>query len=308
MPQTPIPAEDRRPIDRNAAAIMVVLCMIWGTQQAVIKIAAPDMSPVLQLGIRSTVAALATLILARVRGETGWLRRDTAIPGLLVGLFFGLEFACAGEALRYTSASHVTVYLYSAPILIAAGLGLSHRDERLRPDQWLGVLIAFAGVVASFLGRGDPGTYPAMRFGDMLALAAAAAWASTALVLRGSKLANAPATVTLFYQLTGAAIEASVIALALGETTVHPGPRLAMALGWQIVVVAFCSYLTWFALLRRYSSARLGVLSFMTPVFGVAAGVVRLGDRIDTGFGVGAAMILGGVILATTGLRRRRRA
>jgi drug/metabolite transporter (DMT)-like permease len=43
------------------------------------------------------------------------------------------------------------------------------------------------------------------------------------------------------------------------------------------VIVAFLSYLTWYALLRHYSAARLGVLSFMTPMFGVAAGVAVLG-------------------------------
>jgi drug/metabolite transporter (DMT)-like permease len=97
------------------------------------------------------------------------------------------------------------------------------------------------------------------------------------------------------------------MAWATSETTVHPTIGLAIALAWQILVIAFFSYLTWFALLRRYSSARLGVLSFMTPVFGVAAGVIALGDRIDAGFGLGAAMILGGIVFATTALPRRRK-
>jgi drug/metabolite transporter (DMT)-like permease len=286
---------------------MVVLCLLWGTQQTVIKLADGAMSPVLQLGLRSGVAALGVLAIARARRETHWINRTTLVPGFLVGLFFGLEFALCGEALRYTSASHVTVYLYSAPILIAVGLGLAHRDERLRPEQWLGVLVAFSGVAITFLGRGDPGTYPAMAWGDALALGGACAWATTAIVLRGSTLANAPATVTLFYQLLGGGIEAVALALATSETAVHATVGLAIALAWQILVVAFFSYLTWFALLRRYSSARLGVLSFMTPVFGVAAGVIALGDRINASFGLGAAMILGGVVFATTGLPSRRR-
>jgi len=297
----------RQTIDRRAAMIMVVLCLIWGTQQAVIKLAAPAMSATLQMSLRSGLAAMGALGLAMIRRETHWINRATLVPGVLVGVFFGLEFALCGEALRYTSASHVTVYLYSAPILIAVSLGLMHRDERLRPEQWLGVLVAFSGVVITFLGRGDPGAYPAMHLGDALALGGAAAWAITAIVLRGSKLANAPATVTLFYQLVGAGLEAGAMAIAMGETVVRPTPGLGLALAWQVLVVAFASYLTWFGLLRRYSAARLGVLSFMTPVFGVAAGIIVLGDRIDTGFAVGAAMILGGIVFATTGLPRRRR-
>ncbi|KUR75855.1 DMT family transporter [Novosphingobium sp. Fuku2-ISO-50] len=297
----------RKPIDRRAAMIMVVLCLIWGTQQVVIKLAAPAMSATLQMSLRSGLAAMGALGVALARREAHWIDRATLVPGILVGVFFGLEFALCGEALRYTSASHVTVYLYSAPILIAIGLGFAHRDERLRPEQWLGVLVAFSGVAVTFLGRGDPGAYPAMRFGDALALGGAAAWAITAMVLRGSKLANAPATVTLFYQLVGAGVEAGAMAFAMGETAVHPTLGLGLALAWQVLVVAFASYLTWFALLRRYSAARLGVLSFMTPVFGVAGGIILLGDRIDAGFAIGAVMILGGIVFATTGLSRRRR-
>jgi drug/metabolite transporter (DMT)-like permease len=302
MPQHQL--TDRQPIDRRALATMVVLCTIWGTQQAVIKSAAPAMSPILQLGVRSALAALGTLGVAKWRGELSAMTRETWIPGLLVGLFFGLEFVFAGEALRFTSASHVTVYLYCAPIMIAVGLGLTHRDERLRPAQWLGVGIAFAGVALTFLGRGDQRHYPAMQWGDALALAGAASWAITAIVLRGSRLANAPATITLFYQLVGAGMLASIVAMALGETRFHVTGQLAAMLTWQVLVVAFGSYLTWFSMLRRYSAARLGVLSFMTPVFGVSAGIMLMGDRIDAGFGVGAAMILGGICIANSGLPR----
>ena len=294
----------RRAVDRNAVLVRVVLCLIWGTQQSVVKAAAGTISPTLLLGLRSALAAVATLAVAGWRGELGWLSRRTIGPGLVIGVLFGLEFVFAGEALRLTSASHVTVYLYSAPVLIAAALGLTHRDERLRPDQWLGVVVAFAGVAVTFLGRGDPGRYPAMAWGDALALVAAVAWAATAVVLRGSRLADAPATITLVYQLAGAGIEATAMALVLGETHVEPGLTLALALGWLVVGVAFGSYLAWFALLRRYSAARLGVLSFMTPVFGVIAGIVAMGDRMEGAFVIGTVMILGGIVIATTGLRR----
>ena len=293
----------RQPVDTRAALTMVVLCAVWGTQQAIVKLGAGDMSATLQMAFRSGMATLGVLALARARGELRWFSRETLVPGLAIGLFFGVEFASVGEALRYTSASHVTVYLYSAPILIAVGLGLMHRDERLHTVQWLGVLFSFGGVAVTFLGRGEPVQYPHMHWGDGLALGGAVSWSLTAIVLRGSKMANAPATVTLVYQLVGAVVLSGGLSLVTGETRVHFTPVLALSLVWQVLVVAFASYLVWFSLLRRYSSARLGVLSFMTPVFGVAGGVIALGDRIDFGFGIGAAMILGGIVFATTAKR-----
>jgi drug/metabolite transporter (DMT)-like permease len=63
------------------------------------------------------------------------------------------------------------------------------------------------------------------------------------------------------------------------------------------VIVAFASYLAWFWLLTRYLAARLSVFSFMTPLFGVLAGVAVLGEPLTSSF-VGAALLVGaGIVL-----------
>ncbi|MCY1217380.1 hypothetical protein D9M72_292870 [compost metagenome] len=57
--------------------------------------------------------------------------------------------------------------------------------------------------------------------------------------------------------------------------------------------------MAWFWLLRRYLASRLSVLSFMTPLFGVAFGVLILGETIDTSFAIGATLVLGGIVLVS---------
>lgn len=291
---------DRKPIDASAALIMLVLCAIWGFQQVAIKLAAGSMSPLLQMGLRSGLAALATLGVIAWRGEGHAFRRHTILPGLAIGVLFGTEFVLGGEALRFTSASHTTIYVYSAPIAAAIGLGLLRRDERLRAGQWLGVALSFVGVIVAFSGETDAARYPHMRLGDALALGGALGWACTTLVLRNSSLANAPASVTLFYQLAGAFVLCTGLAPIMHETAFRVTPILLASMGFQIVVVAFLSYLAWYALLRRYSAARLGVLSFMTPIFGVIAGVTVLNDKLSGAFIFGAVLILAGIVVVST--------
>ncbi|WP_370620741.1 hypothetical protein NMD07_14430 [Citrobacter cronae] len=48
----------RKRIDNAAILLMVVICGVWGSQQVAIKSAADDMSPFLQVGLRSAIAAL----------------------------------------------------------------------------------------------------------------------------------------------------------------------------------------------------------------------------------------------------------
>jgi drug/metabolite transporter (DMT)-like permease len=84
----------------------------------------------------------------------------------------------------------------------------------------------------------------------------------------------------------------------MGERGVVALTPLALAsLAYQGVIVAFASYLAWFWLLTRYLAARLSVFSFMTPLFGVLAGVVILNEPLTPTF-VGAALLVGaGIVL-----------
>ena len=288
----------RKPLDAFAAATMAVLCTVWGSQQVALKLAAPDMSPLLQIALRSAVAAAvvgAVVLAVRAGATAARLWR----PGLAIGALFGLEFVFVGEGLRFTSAAHMAIFLYTAPIFAALGLHLSRADERLSPVQWAGIGLAFGGVVLSFAGRGGPTGSEVAWIGDLLGLAAGAAWGATTVVVRGSRFSDAPAPVTLLWELVGAAVLTGAAALALGQTEVRVSGVLAASLAYQSVVVAVASFLAWLALLRVYLASRLGILSFMTPVLGVTFGVIVLGERIDAAFVAGGALILAGILVVS---------
>ncbi|MDC0708834.1 DMT family transporter [Stigmatella sp. ncwal1] len=68
---------------------------------------------------------------------------------------------------------------------------------------------------------------------------------------------------------------------------------------FQGIAVSFASYLAWFWLLRRYLASRLAVLSFMTPLFGVSAGMLVLSERADVFFAAGAVLVLTGILVAS---------
>ena len=289
----------RRPIDATATASMVVLCALWGTQQVAIKLAAPDMSPVLQVGLRSGLACVLVALVVWLRGEWPTLRGDAWRPGLLAGALFGLEFVLFAQGLRFTSASHMSIFLYTAPVFAALGLHLRLAEERLAPVQWIGIAVAFAGIVLSFSGRGGDAEGGDAWIGDLLGLAAGAVWGATTLVVRTSRLARAPAAVTLWYQLVGACVLALGSALVLGETHATMTGRLFVSLAYQTVILSAASYLAWFSLMRVYLASRLGILSLMTPVFGIGFGIVILGDHLTPGFLAGAALILSGILLVS---------
>lgn len=291
-----------RPIDATALAIMVGLCAIWGGQQVAVKLAVPVVPAVLQAGLRSVIATLLVggwMLWRRQRLVTG---EGTLPAGILAGVLFSLEFLCIFVGLTHTTASRMAVFLYSAPCFTAIGLHWTVPSERLRTGQWLGMALAFCGIVVAFSDGGSTNlatTWP----GDLLGILAGVFWGMTTVVVRASKLATAAPAKTLLYQLSVSAVLLCVLAVATGN--VHIGEVTTttwISLIYQSIGVAFASYLIWFWMLTRYSAARLASFSFLSPLFGVTFGVLILGESVGWRFAGAVALVFAGISL----VNRRR--
>jgi drug/metabolite transporter (DMT)-like permease len=221
-------------------------------------------------------------------------------PGIVVGILFAAEFLLLAEGLRWTSAAHMVVFLYTAPLFAALGLHLRLPDERLTRHQWGGMALAFAGIVVSFVGSSSAevsSSHGRQLLGDMLGVGAGAAYGLTTVAVRTSRLSEAPASQTLFYQLAGAFMLLLPLAFITGAARFLGTPLAWASVGFQAIIVSFASYLAWFWLLRRYRAAELGVLSFMTPLFGAAMGALLLREPLEASFVLGAALVVAGLIV-----------
>jgi drug/metabolite transporter (DMT)-like permease len=288
---------NRKPLDSTAIGLMLVLTMLWGLQQVAIKLALPGVSPVAQAAIRSMVATVLLLGWARWRAIPLVDRDGTLAAGVAAGVLFAVEFFFIYVGLNHTSASRMVVFIYLAPILTALGLAWLVPGEQLSGVQWAGVLLAFAGLVIAF-ADGFTAHARSTVLGDACGVIAAALWAATTVLIRATRLAPARAEKTLLYQLAVSALLLPVASLAIGEPGVmRVDATVIVSLVFQGVVVAFASYLAWFWLLTRYLAARLSVFSFLAPMFGVAFGVLLLGESLSARFvlaalGVGAGIAL----------------
>ncbi len=66
-------------------------------------------------------------------------------------MLFALEFLFVVEGLRFTTASHIAVFLYTVPAFTAIGLQLFYSREQLALPQWGDIALAFTGILAVFL-------------------------------------------------------------------------------------------------------------------------------------------------------------
>jgi len=284
-----------------AFGLMVLLCAIWGLQQVAMKFATAEISPILQAGLRSGLGAVLVFVWARWRGIALFAPDRSLRPGLLAGLLFGLEFVFIFVGVERTTVSRMVVFLYTAPCFTVLGLHFFVPGERMGWRQGAGVLLAFAGLILAFADKAAGGNL----LGDAFGVLAALFWAATTVLIRATALAKVTATKVLLYQLVVSAAVMFPLSWLVGERGIGvlSAPTL-WAMAYQIVVVAFISYLAWFWLLTRYLAGRLLVFSFLTPLFGVWFGMVLMNDQPSLHFFAAAAMVVGGIVLVNLPSRK----
>lgn len=291
-------SQRREHLDGVAAGILLACCMFWGFQQVLVKATLPELPPIYQAALRFIGATGLLVLWCRWRGVSLFQRDSTLWPGLLAGSLFAAEFACLYIGLQYTTASRLTVFLYTSPFWVALLLPLLVRAERLRVVQWLGLLLAFLALVfavrESFVTPGSEG----QLFGDLLALSAGLAWGLTTVTIRASSLVRCSAEKLLFYQVAVSAGVLPGLSLALGETwTLQFSAFGLSSLLLQTLVGAFASYLVWMWMLGRYPATKISAFAFLTPLFALLFGTLWLGESITPSLLAALALVALGIVL-----------
>jgi drug/metabolite transporter (DMT)-like permease len=294
---TSIPANHTRPLDSAGMALVVLLCLIWGFNQPAIKLAIlQGVPPLLQCAIRSGLGMLIVLGIMQARGLPVMVRDGTLAAGVAVGILFGLEFLLIYRGLIYTAASRATLFIYLAPFFVVLGSRWLFPGDRFGVMQWTGLVLAFVGMVVAF-GAPAPASSPHQLIGDLMMACAAAAWAATTLVIKASSLSRISPEKTLLYQLALCVPIVVAGALIFGERIAAMPSAVALgSLAYQTVVVG-TTFSLWFALIVKFSASRLSAFTFLTPLFGVAAGHFVLGEPLTPAFALAVALVAGGLIL-----------
>lgn len=288
---------NKQALDLTAMVILVILCASWALNQVSIKVAGEGVSPVLQSGIRSIGSTILLLIWMTLRREPILERDGTLWWGIAAGLLFALEVVLIYWGLEYTHASRAVIFLYMSPFVVALGAQLFIPGEQMRMIQVVGLGCAFAGIALAF--RESLGFQSnRMLIGDIMLAGAAVFWGATTVLIKASPLAKIMPSKTLLYQLAVSALILPVGSLALDEPGVTmTTPLILGCLAYQIIWVAFITYLAWFWLVRHYPASRLASFTFLSPLFGVLAGGVLLDEPITEMLLISLLLVSAGIYL-----------
>lgn len=299
---TAIPQTSQPALDGFAAAMMLMITFVWGLNQVAIKVSNTGYNPIFIVLLRSAISGVLVYLWCRWRGIALFQRDGTLLPGVVVGALFGIEFALMYVGLDYTSAARGALMINTMPFFVLIG-GHFLLGERITLRKLAGLVLAFAGVALVFSDNLSLPGPEAIR-GDLLCLAAGLLWATTMLIIKGTRLSRASAEKTLLYQLL-------VSALFVAPLVPFSGPLLrdvtwiaTASVAFQAVLVVAFTYVLWFWLVRRYPASGLSSFTFLTPVFGVIMSGLLLKEPLSPHIFMALALIAAGLLLVNRPARR----
>lgn len=280
--------------------------MTWGTTGATMKLVARDspMSPLLVGFFRVAIAAPCLLLAARGLGGSLARPRGRDRGRLLVaGLAMGGYQVCYFYGVAKTSvAVGALIAICSAPLMIT-GLAAALLGERVTAVTTLALALGVTGAALLTVGPHEFGAFPPGFLGGItLALGAGLCYAVYAVVVKAAVARMPPLSV--------AALTFSVAAIALAPILalepVVAGPRAWVLLAYLGIVPTALAYILYVTGLRSTPVGVSGVLALVEPLTATLLGVVIFGDRLGGPGAVGAALLLGAVLLLAERERRAR--
>lgn len=277
---------------------------IWGGMYVVSKVVLDVIPPFTLLNIRLLlgIGCLGSVILYTKGFHAS--RKQVGIL-LLVGILgFGISLGFQFAGTKLSSAANAALVTSASPVFILLfGSLLLH--ERVTTSRVFALVLASIGVLIVV----DPGAAlygGKAAIGNILLLAAAVTWGLYSVLIKKSSKGLDTVEVSTIAFLGGWLFSLPIMFLELKSDGIGvvTFPIIIGVLYLGIIATALAMYL-WNKSLDILEAGLVSLLFFAQPVVGVALGALLLGDGLDTGFWIGAAMIgLGLLIAARSGNTR----
>lgn len=235
--------------------------------------------------------------------RSGALARRSRYLAWLAGVFFTVDLIFWHHAIDFVGAGLATV-LGNLQVLIVGFVAWALLSERPHVRLFWAIPIVMAGVVfiSGVTGEGAYGENPAL--GVVFGAATSIAYAAFILILREGSRDLTRIAGPLFHATLSSVVATAVYGVTFGNIDWAPSWP---SHGWLAALALSAQVVGWLLISRslpRLPAALTSVILLLQPVGAVGLAFVALGERPSATQLAGAALILAGVVVATSGRRR----
>jgi drug/metabolite transporter (DMT)-like permease len=280
----------------KAHILLVLVTLVWGATFVQIKDALQDISPLLFNAVRITFASAALALF--YRHELRSISRSALHAGVLVGIPLWLGFSFQTTGLRLTTPSKSAFLTGFSVILVPVFLALGWRKK---VNAWIiaGVFIAFVGLYLMTVpaGNGSGLNLQSINRGDLLTVGCAVMFAFQIILMGRAMRKNRFEGVA-----TVEAITCAILMFATVPIVEHAHVVWSSRVIWAILVTGLLgtgAAFTIQAWAQQFTPPTHTALIFLLePVFAWITSYVLLHERLGMRAGLGALLILGGIVVS----------
>jgi drug/metabolite transporter (DMT)-like permease len=299
-PATPGHATSTRPGVWLTDLSLVLVALIWGVNFPIVKFGTTLVDPLAYNGIRVALAAvLLSAVIAVGRGPFPPPRTIAALLALGV-LGNGIYQLLFVEGIARTRASDAALFVAASPAFIAI-IGRLRGVERISARAAVGIALSMIGIALVVLGTATGTEGHASVLGDALVLAGSLSWALYTVLLK-PYTHEVPGMQLSAFTMVGGAIPLFAVAWPAISGAAW---RSVPAIGWAAVAYSgvfalVVAYYFWYRGVRVIGPTRTAMYSNLQPVIAVLVAWPMLGETPTVWQVVGAACIIGGLLLTRT--------
>lgn len=276
-------------------ALLVVT--VWGLSFIAIRWGVDEVAPLLMTALRYTFAALPAVFFVR-RPNVPW--RVLIAYGLAIGVGqFGLLFV----AVKLGMPPGLGSLVVQLQVFFTIGLAVLFLGERPKPVQWLGALVAFAGIGVIGIERLEGAALIPL----LMTVLAAFFWGA------GNTVTKRAGKIDMLGFVVWSSLVPPLPLLALSLLLEGPGaiPAAMQHITWlgggSLLFMAWCAtlfgYGTWSMLLAKYPAGVVAPFALLVPISGIGAAALLLGETITWLEIAGSLLVFGGLLLNVFGPR-----
>ncbi|MDN5005025.1 DMT family transporter [Bradyrhizobium sp. GCM10027634] len=292
---------------RTAVVLFLIVVLAWGVNWSVTKQLVQFLPPLWTAAIRSWIALAGLFaILGLSKNLVIPERRDIPVVLSVALLHMTLFSVLVATGVRFLPASKAIVLGYTTPLWVAIAAPLLGKD-RLTAPKLAGALLGLVGLAVILNPTSIDWTNVNVVVGAGMVILAAISWAANIIYIRAHRWIASPLQLLIWQVLVATIVLTGSALIADGLPHAKWSWRLALLFLYSGLIGTALAYWAMSMVNKSISALTTSLGTTGTPLVGIAAAAVLLGEPIDKSLVIAAGLIVTGIGLATLGDRLVRR-
>lgn len=279
----------------KAHLLLVLVTFIWGATFVVVKDSLNNASPLLYNAVRMTVAAM---VLAAIFYRQLNFSREVTQAGIVIGTLLWIGYECQTAGLKYTTPSKSAFLTGISVVLVPVLLALIWRRH---VNHW-----TLAGVAAAFIGlylltvpaTAGTGLFTNINRGDLLTLGCAVSFAFQIIYL-GRAAQRFPFAQIVVLEIASCAVWMWIsIPVAERGAFMRISPSMITSLAITALLGTVAAFIVQGWAQQFTPPTHTALIFALEPVFAGLTSFFVVHERLGFRGGLGAALILAGVLIS----------